>query len=161
VLRAAGTNGPWVPVTRNDILCLGSCFADDREALPGVAYWYRFDLLLPDGARVSYGPYAATFPPALMRRNAVRVLPNPARGPVVVEVFLPADSPGRGPGTITVHDAQGRVVKRIFRGPLASGRTSFHWDGLDASGESLPAGVYFVRLETSSERAGATFTHVR
>lgn len=45
---------------------------------------------------------------------------------------------------VTAHDLAGRIVRTLHDGPAADG-ASLAWDGRDADGRALPAGVYFVR----------------
>jgi flagellar basal-body rod modification protein FlgD len=44
--------------------------------------------------------------------------------------------------TVRVYDASGRLVRALELGALAQGEHAVAWDGLDASGSPLPAGVY-------------------
>lgn len=51
-----------------------------------------------------------------------------------------------GPVTITVHDLRGRMVRRLLAGSdLAAGEHLLEWDGRDASGRAVAAGVYLLR----------------
>ena len=51
------------------------------------------------------------------------------------------------PTTIQIYDASGRMVKGLLvKDEVVA------WDGTDRKGEMLPAGIYFVRLD--SEKAG-------
>ena len=51
-----------------------------------------------------------------------------------------------------VYAADGRLVRSLMDGrELPAGRQSLRWDGLDASRERAPIGVYFLRVQ-----AGAT-----
>jgi flagellar basal-body rod modification protein FlgD len=51
---------------------------------------------------------------------------------------------------LTIYDENGSIVRTINMGE-ASGYTSFEWDGLDDSGEALPAGGYqFIATGTAS-----------
>jgi flagellar hook capping protein FlgD len=69
---------------------------------------------------------------------------RPGQGPLTVRFSL-----GRaGHVTVTVVDVAGRRVARVFDGPLEAGVRSLTWSGRGAAGETLPAGVYMVRLET-------------
>ena len=66
--------------------------------------------------------------------------PNPFRG--ALELTLPSA------GTVSVHDASGRMVRRF------AAATQARWDGCDARGRSTPPGLYLIRFE---DRRG---THV-
>jgi hypothetical protein len=47
---------------------------------------------------------------------------------------------------VAIFDVQGRLVRDIYRGPLAAGTRSYGWDGRRNSGERARAGVYFYRV---------------
>src|SRR5262245_12395663 len=75
VYRAPANGGPYEPLSQGSVLCMGECYALDPSALPGTSYFYRFDLLLPDGTATSYGPFLATISPALARPLGVFAFP--------------------------------------------------------------------------------------
>jgi hypothetical protein len=71
----------------------------------------------------------------------MRVEPNPSRGRVA---FVPVDGvPGEA--EVDVLDLQGRIIRHLGPEWLAS-RTSLSWDGLDAQGQRVPAGLYLARI---------------
>lgn len=72
--------------------------------------------------------------------------PNPAPGATRVTFALPA----AGRVRLDVLDASGRRVRTLAEGEHPAGRHVFNWDGRDATGHVLPAGLYFVRLDTAS-----------
>jgi len=49
-----------------------------------------------------------------------------------------------------VFDLAGSLVKELAAGPHAAGPHQAAWDGTDAGGRLVGAGVYLVRLETAS-----------
>lgn len=53
--------------------------------------------------------------------------------------------------TLRVFDAQGRLVRNLFRGELHSGPENVSWDGRGESGAASASGVYFARLESGAE----------
>jgi flagellar hook capping protein FlgD len=153
VWRATEDFGPYRLVTDGDVLCLGSCYADDYDAVGGRTYWYRFDLALADGRHVSFGPYAAAIPEAAVRTIAATVSPNPGRGITSVRVFL-AGAPGSGmvPTEVSLHDLQGRRLAVLHRGALAPGATTLTWDGRGTDGARLATGTYFLRVASTDGR---------
>jgi hypothetical protein len=146
VLRSAAQDAPYVAITQRDVLCTGDCYATDFDVVPGVTYFYRFDVLHPDGTLTRFGPYPVTLPDHPV---GVRVAPNPGAGATRVEFSLPgAAQETPVPAEARLVDLQGRVVKVLYRGVLARGVTSMAWDGADDRGRPLGAGVYFLRLST-------------
>lgn len=55
---------------------------------------------------------------------------------------------------LAIYDVAGRQVALLADVAQASGRHLTQWDGRDAKGKAVPAGVYLVRLES----AGAVST---
>jgi hypothetical protein len=148
VYRAVSSDGIGERITALDVLCLGSCYAQDADAQPGVTYWYRFDLTLTNGTHAAFGPYPVTISAELAPRVALRVLPNPVREAARIEMRL-VFRDGAVPAHAVLLDLQGRTVRTLFHGTLPPGTTALRWDGRDESGQTLAAGAYFLRLQTS------------
>jgi flagellar hook assembly protein FlgD len=70
--------------------------------------------------------------------------PNPFRTSTTLRFDLPRDQEVR----VTVHDVTGRRVAVLRDGPERAGRHSLGWDGRDALGRRVAAGVYFARVST-------------
>jgi hypothetical protein len=70
-----------------------------------------------------------------------RISPQPARG--AQEVLLRLSRPGHV--RVTIHDVTGRRLGMLLDASLAPGETRVRWDGRDAEGRPVPAGVYFLR----------------
>jgi hypothetical protein len=84
--------------------------------------------------------YEVLAPPTVMARTgATQLAPPPS-----LDLSAPV-APGRF-SEARIFDVTGRLV-REFRG-LELRPTVESWDGRDASGRSLPSGVYFWRLRT-------------
>ena len=49
---------------------------------------------------------------------------------------------------VSVFDAKGRMVNNLVNSYLEAGRYSVKWSGMDASGMSMPTGVYFIRVQS-------------
>lgn len=81
--------------------------------------------------------------PAGLRVSAPR--PNPTALGAAVEVELNAEVRT----TVAVFDIGGRVVRVLFGDrALEAGRHTVAWDGRDAAGRPVAAGVYFLRVAT-------------
>lgn len=75
--------------------------------------------------------------------------PNPAAAMTSIAADLAAPADVR----LVVVSAAGRVVREIYAGSLGAGRTAFPWDGRDATGARVSAGVYFLNLIAGNESA--------
>ncbi len=65
-----------------------------------------------------------------------------------------------GLASLNVYDATGRRVRNLVSGLVKAGLHTADWDGKDAAGRLVPAGVYYIRL--SADRAStARVTVVR
>ncbi len=104
------------------------------------------DLLIPGGT-VAVGPgewVAGHEGPGLAPPS-----PNPSR----VTVNLAFALPRAADVVIAIHDARGRLVRELARGPWPAGPSQLTWDGADARGRAAGAGVYFARVTTSGGSA--------
>jgi len=80
--------------------------------------------------------------PALEPGAAFAVWPNPAAGPAEVRFGAAPDEPWR----VEILDPAGRRVALVGRGTGRGGLESVRWDGRDARGVAVRAGVYWARL---------------
>jgi flagellar hook assembly protein FlgD len=60
-----------------------------------------------------------------------------------------------------VYDINGQKVAQLLNRVLSPGRHEIVWDGSSSEGEQLPAGVYFLRIETESAARTAKMLMVR
>lgn len=79
-----------------------------------------------------------------------RVGPNPSHGPVEVGFDL------REPASVAIRvmDAAGRLVATLPQRQWPAGHWTTSWDGTDASGKSVAAGVYYVRVSAADREIG-------
>lgn len=56
-----------------------------------------------------------------------------------------------GPAKLSIVDVRGRQVRVLRDGPAAAGTHDVTWDARDSAGRAVASGVFFVRLETSTE----------
>lgn len=83
--------------------------------------------------------------------------PNPVRGAASLRFNLPAVATVR----LAIHDAQGRLVRILAQGERAAGTHVVAWDGRDAGGSPLGAGLYFARLQAGAETRSQRFVALR
>lgn len=116
-------------------------WTDARNGVDTDIYAQRID-----STGVLVAPYANA-PTSISEGSApLSVAPNPIRGAARVQWVLSTP----GPVDISVFDLTGRIVSRLVSGgEFPAGRSSVSWDGRDAEGRSLPAGLYLVHVKTS------------
>lgn len=78
--------------------------------------------------------------------------PNPFNPSTTLRFTLVADAPAVAV-TATVHDVEGRLVRTLWRGPLAPGERSLVWDGADDRGAPVAGGVYLASVRTADAAA--------
>lgn len=71
------------------------------------------------------------------------------------------EMPAHGTARVTILDAQGRRIAEPLAGELDAGPVAVGWDGRDASGQSVAAGVYFARVSVpgASSKARGIVLH--
>ena len=72
--------------------------------------------------------------------------PNPATGPVAIELTVP--SANQSEIDLGVYDIRGRQIASLHAGPLRAGLHRFRWDRRDQTGHRAPAGIYFLQART-------------
>jgi flagellar hook assembly protein FlgD len=75
-----------------------------------------------------------------------RASAHPSDGPAAFRLELPE----RALVDVAVHDASGRRVAVLALGERDAGSHALVWDGRDASGREVAAGVYFVRARSGA-----------
>jgi hypothetical protein len=75
----------------------------------------------------------------------VSLAPN-APNPFSRSTSIGYNLPRAGEADLAVYDVSGRLVKRLFRGPLPAGSHLTVWDGTGNDGRRVPGGVYFAHL---------------
>ena len=116
-----------------------------REATRYIRNAYDLGLFEPQRVRP---PPAEPPPPTTF---ALGAFPNPFTASASVELTV---AEGAGALRLAVYDVLGREVAVVADGVLAPGVHPFAIDGAE-----LPAGVYFVRLETGRQTESLTLIH--
>jgi len=87
------------------------------------------------------GTYLVTYAPTKATSAISAAWPNPAHATSQFEIVLPGDLAA----SVIVHDAHGRIVRRLVNGPMTAGVHPVTWDGRDDHGQPVPSGIYLVR----------------
>ena len=74
--------------------------------------------------------------------------PNPFNPATTIPVSVVA---GAGEVDLTIYNVLGQPVRQVWSGPLAAGEHRLAWDGRDAQGQPVAAGVYVVRLHQGDQ----------
>ena len=74
--------------------------------------------------------------------------PNPFNPATTIPVSV---ATGTGDVDLTIYNVLGQPVRQVWNGPLAAGEHRLAWDGRDAQGQSVAAGVYLVRLHQGDQ----------
>jgi hypothetical protein len=133
---------------------------DDTSPMPGASYAVvAVDLAGHASAPVTIVPGAqptdAAAPATALRLRSIA--PNPANPGAWIEFDLPAESAAR----VAIYDAHGRPVRVIAARVTGSGGHRMYWDGRDTHSAPVASGVYWVALETASERRGRRLVIIR
>ncbi len=82
--------------------------------------------------------------PASAAPTALRTFPNPS----VKFASVRVETSARGAVRATIHDAAGRLVRRLADGTMDAGAHDLAWDHRDATGRPVASGVYLLRVAT-------------
>lgn len=83
--------------------------------------------------------------------------PNPFN-PVTT---IPYSIPEQAEVTLTIFDVGGQEVLQQLQGPQVPGSYSFHWHGVDHSGQLVSTGVYFARLQAGNYSSTIKMVYLR
>lgn len=76
-------------------------------------------------------------------------VPNPYRAGDLIHLDLPS----LGPAEVSVFDADGRIVRRLFSERTGPGPIEVSWDGASEAGRTVGPGVYFLQARTGERVA--------
>lgn len=88
---------------------------------------------------------------------AATAVPNPFNPSVTIRWSAPAGSRT----TVSVHDLAGRLVTDLYRGDATGSDAEVVWNGRDASGQAVAAGVYLCRITADADVRVLKLTLVR
>jgi hypothetical protein len=84
-------------------------------------------------------------------------VPNPTWGSTLLSFDLPAEQRVR----IDVLDVACRYIRRLEDRTVPAGHHDVWWDGLDAGGQAVPAGIYWVRFEAGARPQARPLVRLR
>ena len=74
--------------------------------------------------------------------------PNPFNPATTIPLVLPADAEEVA---LTIYNVLGQPVRHVWNGSLTAGAHRLAWDGRDAQGKPVAAGVYMYRLQVDDQ----------
>ena len=74
--------------------------------------------------------------------------PNPFNPATTIPVSLAAEA---GDVDLTIYNVLGQPMRQVWAGSLAAGEHQLTWDGRDAQGQPVAAGVYLYRLQVGDQ----------
>jgi photosystem II stability/assembly factor-like uncharacterized protein len=107
------------------------------------------ELAVPDSA--------AAVPGGGRAPGVASVYPNPLRETTKISFALGAGSRVEA----RIYDVEGRLVRTLFSSTLPAGNHELKWDGRDAGGRPVSAGVYFTKIETGSQKLSSKIMVLR
>ncbi len=120
----------------------------DTTAEPGQTFTYRLEVQA--AASVQWlGPVTVQTPARIASLAWRAAWPNPFAGRTSVKLAVPRASAG----LVRVFDVQGKEVRTLAEGLFQPGERTIEWDGRDASGGVVAAGLYFVSAQVGTERS--------
>jgi hypothetical protein len=81
---------------------------------------------------------------AVVALPELHIAPNPGPGRCETRLQIPASGPVR----VSLHDPTGRRLRDLTSESLHPGGSGLSWDGCDAAGHPVPAGVYLGNAST-------------
>ena len=140
--RLPGTGGQVLPGDVNgdgatDLVVLGR----NMEGGPGGAFVF----LNQNTPATAVAAETTTTPSAFVLGANY---PNPFNPATTIPLALPA---GAEEVDLTIYNVLGQPVRRVWAGSLAAGEHRMAWDGRDAAGQPVAAGVYWYRLQVDDQ----------
>ena len=74
--------------------------------------------------------------------------PNPFNPTTTIPLAVPA---GAKNVDLTIYNVLGQPLRQVWKGPLSAGEHRLTWDGRDAQGRPVAAGVYMYRLQVDEQ----------
>ncbi len=120
----------------------------DQAGMPRIAYYSNATLKYSTAKAIAIREEAA-FANAAAPPTAMSAFPNPC-GDELAQIRFSA--PAGACVRIDVFDVSGRMVRSLVTSAASPVGSLVTWDSRDARGERVAPGVYFLRLESGSDR---------
>lgn len=145
----------YLKVTVADTACV-------LALVPGVSYRVRVRGVSSSGVRSTFSAFSDAYRPVrpspvtVQRGNSENLAsPNPFTDRTVISVRVPEAMSASAPLSLEIYDVRGHRL-RTFELAREPGLRGVTWDGRDAMGARMPAGVYLARF-----RCGSATTNVK
>ncbi len=99
-------------------------------------------------------PEGETLPVSVRLEDAA---PNPVVDGTPIRFSIPTESPVR----LDVYDARGAWVARLVDGMESAGEHALRWAGDGATGDAVPNGICFLRIQAGSEIRTSKVVRIR
>jgi len=143
--------------TNPELICQGSSatgfdysFVDQGDVEPETCYYYRLEAVDINGRIEASGLEAsAEALPLPTDYELGQNFPNPFNPVTRLELKLPET----GQVTVAIFNARGREVARILdHEKMEAGVYQLTWNGSNSSGQPMPSGIYFCRLQANGNQ---------
>jgi hypothetical protein len=112
--------------------------SEDTINWPSLKIYYHEDPTLIDpGSGISVSNF-----------ESIRAYPNPFRENITIRYEVDRDESIQ----IGIYNLLGQQIKQISKGRQATGSYTFAWNGDDRSGNTVPAGMYYIIFVIGEER---------
>lgn len=139
-------------------LGVGLLHRKDLTRRSSYRYWDEIWLREFNGTRVDTLGDSISIERSPAKRAAQTLLlqnrPNPFNRMTAIRFTVPAHLNDKPRVRVCVYTLHGRLVKELTSGIKLVGRHTVSWDGSNASGHTVPSGVYAVQLQIDNELKG-------
>jgi hypothetical protein len=130
------------------------------DVYPGVKYYVAvtaMDIYCNESAfssEIVITPDESTDQPLKYALEAIQ--PNPMHSGVWARIGF--SQPQQHFVEVTIYNCLGQRLRTLLREDYPPGRHQIYWDGTDQSGQLLPSGIYYCRLQTGGRNRLMPFT---
>ena len=122
----------------------------------GAFYFCRQSIGFAASSGVIGRIVSTTSPPPAPVAATIRLAQSPAVNTAHFVLTLPG-----GSATLTIHDLNGRRIRRTTYGGAIPGTAQADWDGRDDDGRTVHPGLYVARLESAGQQSSVRVPFLR